>query len=147
MIFGTLAISGVSMGATSSININASAPVPAKCEITAMTDVAFGTYDPLSGTNPDAVGEMDFKCVKGTSYKTYIVGTREMIGAVEADILDFELYSDDLRTTVYPSDNSGDSTLSNSNGLIKSMIYGRIPANQDVWVDTYSRVLTATVEY
>ncbi|OGP51650.1 MAG: hypothetical protein A2Y79_07970 [Deltaproteobacteria bacterium RBG_13_43_22] len=145
--FGTLAMSGVSMGATAGININFSAPVIPTCEITSITDVAFGDYDPLSGTNLDAVGKMTFKCVKNTSYKTYLVGTRHMVGAVEADNLNFELYSDDVRTTVYPSDNSGGSTLSFNNGLITSMIYGRVPALQDVSVDTYSRVLTATVEY
>jgi spore coat protein U-like protein len=144
---GMTTMSGVSLGATASINLNLSAPVISTCEITSMTDVAFGVYDPLSGTNLDAEGKMTFKCVKNTSYKTYLVGTRQMVGAVAAENLNFELYSDDGHTTVYPSDNSGGSFVSENNGLKTSMIYGRVPALQDVSVDTYSRVLTATVEY
>jgi len=121
--------------------------VSGNCTIISVTDVAFGAYDTTSGTDLDAVGDMTFKCVKDTSYKTYLVGTRQMVGAVEANNLNFELYSDAGRTTVYPSDNSGGSTLSFNNGLKISTIYGRVPALQDVSVDTYSRVLTATVEY
>jgi spore coat protein U-like protein len=147
MAIGILVVSGVSLGATGSINISFSAPVVPTCEITNVNDIAFGAYDPLSETNLDAAGRMSFKCGKGIAYKTYIVGTRQMVGAVEAENLNFELYSDDLRTTVFPSDNSGDSTVSFNNGLITAMIYGRIPADQDVSVDTYSRILTATVEY
>ncbi len=145
--FGTLAMSGVSMGATTTNNINVTTHVSGYCKIISVTDVVFGDYEPLSGANLDAAGTMSYKCVQKTSYKIYVAGTRQMIGAVEADNLNFQLYSDAERTTVYPSDNSGDSILSENNGLKISTIYGRVPALQDVSVDTYSRVLTATVEY
>ncbi len=144
---GILALSSVSMAATKTNNLNVTASVAANCNIQSVVDVAFGAYDSTSATDLDAAGSMTFRCTKNTAYKTYLVGVRQMVGAVNADNLNFELYSDNGRTTVYPSDNSGGSTPAPSNAAITSDIYGRVTALQDVSVDTYSRVLTATVEY
>jgi spore coat protein U-like protein len=142
-----LVFSGVSMAATKTNNLNVTASVAANCNITSVTDVAFGAYDPTSATDLDANGDITFRCTKNTAYKTYLVGTRQMVGAVNADNLNFELYSDAGRTTVFASDNSGGSSNAPNNNPITQTIYGRVAALQDVSVDTYSRVLTATVEY
>lgn len=142
-----LALSSVAMAATKTNNLNVTASVAANCNIVSVTDVAFGAYDPTSATDLDVNGDLIFRCTKNTAYKTYLVGVRQMVGAVNADNLNFELYSDAGRTTVYSSDNSGGSTNAPDNSPITSTIYGRVTALQDVSVDTYSRVLTATVEY
>jgi spore coat protein U-like protein len=146
-VFALVAMSGVSMAATRTNNLNVTASVAANCNIISVTDVGFGAYDPTSATDLDVNGDLTFRCTKNTAYKTYLVGTRQMVGAVNADNLNFELYSDAGRTTIYPSDNSGGSSNAPNNSPITSTIYGRVPALQDVSVDTYSRVLTATVEY
>ncbi len=93
------------MAITKTNNLNVTASVAANCTITAVTDVSFGAYDPTSATDLDVNGDITFRCTKNTSYKTYMVDTRQMVGAVNADNLDFELYSDAGRTTVFPSDN------------------------------------------
>jgi spore coat protein U-like protein len=144
---GVLALSSVSMAATKTNNLNVTASVAANCNIVSVTDVIFGAYDPTSATDLDVNGDLTFRCTKNTAYKTYLVGTRQMVGAVNSDNLNFQLYSDAGRTTAFPSDNSGGSTNAANNSPITSTIYGRVAALQDVSVDTYSRVLTATVEY
>ena len=89
---------------------------------------------------------MVFRCVKNTSYKTYIAGTRTMTdGGTEN--LNFQLYNEAGRTTTYASDNSVGGTSAPSLSPITTNIYGRIPASQDVGVASYSAALTATVEY
>ncbi len=128
------------------MNLGVSANVVASCRMSSVSNVGFGTYDPTDSNNDDdGAGSMTFRCVKATAYKTFITGTREMSGTT--DTLTFELYTDAGRTTVFPSDNSGSSTNATSNAPVTANIYGRIPALQDVGVDSYSATLVATVEY
>ncbi|MBN1382719.1 MAG: spore coat protein U domain-containing protein [Deltaproteobacteria bacterium] len=145
VILGAVAFVGMAMAATDTENLNVTASVAASCQITAVTDIAFGAYDPTSSTPTDAAGNMTLRCVKATSYKTYVSGTRSMTGG--SDTLNFALYSDSDRTTTFPSDNSGSSVEASSNAAVTQDIYGRIPAEQDVGVESYSATLTATVEY
>ncbi|OGP49365.1 MAG: hypothetical protein A2Y79_09575 [Deltaproteobacteria bacterium RBG_13_43_22] len=144
---GILDMSSISMAATKTNNLNVTASVATNCNIISVTDVAFGAYDPTNATDLDVNGDLTFRCTKNTAFKTYIVGTRAMVGAVNLDNLNFELYTDAGRTTVYPSTNAGGSTVTPNNSPIISTIYGRIPALQDASIDTYSKVLTAAVEY
>jgi spore coat protein U-like protein len=141
-----LAMSSVSMAATKTNPLNVTATVVANCNITSVTDITFGTYDTTSLTPLDANGDMTFRCTKNTSYKAYITGVRAMTGG-GADTLTFTLFSDAGHTTAFPIDNSGAPTNAPSNAPISKTVYGRIPATQDVGVDTYAQVLVATVEY
>jgi spore coat protein U-like protein len=143
---GLLAMNGVSMAATKTNNLNVTATVVANCNITSVTDITFGTYDTTSATPLDANGDMTFRCTKNTSYKTYITGTRTMTGS-GADTLTFTLFTDAGHTTSFPIDNSGGATVAPSNAAIVKTIYGRVPATQDVGIDSYAKVLVATVEY
>lgn len=136
---------GSAMAATVNSNLNVSAAVVAKCSIQSVNDIAFGDYDVTSSTPTDAQGSMTFKCTKGTSYKTYITGTRQMTNGT--DNLSFQLYSDSNRSTTYPSDNSGQSEQASSSSPITKTIYGRIPAGQDVSIGQYTDALTVTVNY
>jgi len=133
------------LAATKTNNLVVTASVEAACTITSVGDINFGAYDPTSSSPLDADGNMKFRCVKGTTYKTYIVGTRSMTNGT--DTLSFALYTDSNRTTVFPSDNSGSGAQASSNQEITVPIYGRVAAQQDVSVGNYSRTLTATVEY
>ena len=141
-----LAMSGVSLAATKTNTLNVTATVVANCNITAVTDITFGTYDTTSATPLDANGDMTFRCTKNTSYKTYITGTRSMTGS-GADTMTFTLFSDAGHTTAFPIDNTGGSATAPSNAAIVKTIYGRVPATQDVQIDNYAKVLVATVEY
>ncbi len=143
---GFLAISGVYMAATKTNNLNVTASVVANCNITSVTDISWGVYDTTSLTPLDANGDLTFRCTKNTNYKAYITGVRSMAGA-GADNLTFNLFSDAGHTTAFPIDNSGAPTNAASNAPISKTVYGRIPATQDVGVDSYTIALVAMVEY
>jgi spore coat protein U-like protein len=144
LVMQFITVSGWAFAQTATSNLTVTANVQPSCQITNVGDISFGTYDPLSATPKDADGSITFRCVKGTSYKAYIVGTREMTGGV--DTITFELYSDAGRSSVFESDNSGGSTTSTSINPIVQGIYGRIEPGQDVTVASYSTTLVATVE-
>jgi spore coat protein U-like protein len=130
---------------TATSNLTVSATVVSGCQISSVGNIGFGNYDPLSSTPNDAAGNIVFRCVKGTSYKTYITGTRIMTGG--GNTLDFQLYSDSTRTTAFPDSNSSSSVTAPGNSPITNNIYGRISPQQDVAPASYNATLVATVEY
>ncbi len=142
MIF---AVPGIAIAQTATGNLSVSANVAASCRISSIGDINFGDYDPLSSSPSDADGNMIFRCVRGTTYKTYITGTRTMTGG--SDPLSFQLYRDSARTVVFPSTNSDNGTTATSISPITQIIYGRISPGQDVAPASYSTTLVATVEY
>jgi spore coat protein U-like protein len=141
-----LAMSGVSLAATKNNNLNVTASVVANGNITTMTDISWAFYYTTDLSNSTLNGDITFQLTKNTSYKVYISGTRSMIGA-GGDTLLFELWADAGYTVPFPSDNSGAPASAPSNAPITKTVYGRIPAGQDVGVDSYSMVLAVNVEY
>lgn len=131
--------------ASATSNLTVSATVSAACQISSVGNISFGAYDPLSATPTDGTGNLVFRCVKGTSYKTYIAGTRVMTAG--SNTLSFQLYTDASRTAVFPNTNLGGSTTSQGISPITQSIYGRISAGQDVTAASYTSTLVATVEY
>jgi spore coat protein U-like protein len=99
----------------------------------------------LSVSPQDATGSMVLRCVKGTSYKTYIAGTRTMTGS--GNSLTFQLYSDSGRSSVFAASNTGSSVTATSIAPVTQSIYGRIDLGQDVPAASYSATLIVTVEY
>jgi spore coat protein U-like protein len=144
VVFGLVMSAGLVMADTKTNNLEVTASVAAACSISSVSNIAFGAYDPTAGTPSDAAGNLVFRCVKNTSYSTYVTGTRSMSGG--GDTLNFNLYSDAGRTTAYPAATGTGGTAANLSPMT-SNIYGRIPATQDVGVASYSATLVATVEY
>jgi spore coat protein U-like protein len=140
-----LVAANLSLAANKTQALGVSANVAASCSISAVDAIAFGAYDPTAGSAVDATGGMTFRCVKNTSYKTFITGTRSMTGG--GDTLNFGLYSDSDRSATYGSDNTVSATNSSNNAPVNTSIYGRIPADQNVGVSAYTASLTATIEY
>ena len=148
MMFALIAANVAMAQTTETSNLVISATVSASCRITSVTDINFGAYDPTDPTDLDGAGDIRFRCVKGTSYDTYITGTREMNSVTSGDNLAFELYSDSGRTTVFPSANPSNPDTSANNGVVTTDVYGRVTALQDVgFGDDYTVTLTATIEY
>ena len=145
MMVGFIALSGWASAQTATSNLTVVADVRPSCQIENVSDIDFGTYDPLSATPTDADGSVTFRCVRGTGYRAYIVGLREMTGG--GDTIAFELYSDPGRTTLYAADNSGASEIAASINPMVRGIYGRITPGQDVSAASYSATLVVTVEY
>lgn len=130
-------------GATLLSNFTATATVANTCTLTtAASNVAFGLY--TINTVQDAAGSAVVNCTSGAPYTTYITGSRVMTSGLNN--LNFELYSDAGRTTVYGSALAG-GLADNGTGADQTInYYGRIPA-QTVASGNYSAALVFTVEY
>jgi spore coat protein U-like protein len=145
IVMGILASATPVLGATATNNLTVSATVATACQISSVANISFGAYDPFSATPNDASGNVVLRCVKGTSYKTYITGTRAMSGG--GDTLNFGLYEDAGRSVTFPANNSAGGVTSTSIAPVTKNIYGRISAGQDVTVASYTATLVVTVEY
>jgi spore coat protein U-like protein len=133
--------------ATATQSLTVSVTVPNVCRIASVTNVAFSTpYDTTdSNQNDSGQGDFSFRCTKGTNYDLYITGTRQMTNGT--DNLNYLLYQEAGRTTVWPAAAPGVTGTAPSNAVTTMGIYGRIPALQDVSVGNYSGTVTITVEY
>jgi spore coat protein U-like protein len=125
------------------------------CRVQVMTDVSFGTYDPLDSGNLDANGILRIRCSPVAHNVLVKLGTglgggyqpRYMQGG--SGQLAYNLYLDASRTTVWGDGTSGTdylflSTLSKWQMVT---IYGRSPLGQVVSSGTYSDTVVVTVEW
>lgn len=131
------------------------AEVQASCTIST-TPVAFGAYDPVvtnASTPLDANGSVSTTCTKGAPVTIKLdlglnadTGTvRQMLGATNAELLPYELYTEDTHTTVWDTATGVSYT---GTGVVDTRtVYGRVPAGTLVSVDTYSDTVTATVTF
>jgi spore coat protein U-like protein len=136
---------GSAFAATATNTLNASATVTNGCRVLSVTDISFGSYDPTDPTDTDAAGDFTFRCTKGTGYDIYITGSRTMTDGT--DTLNFELYTDAARTSAWQSASPGVTGTTASNAPDTRDIYGRISAQQNVGVGSYTGSVTITVEY
>jgi spore coat protein U-like protein len=130
---------------TQTSTLNVSATGMANCRVKSVADISFGNYDPTVDTDTDAEGNFILKCTKGTVYDLYIDGTRAMTDGT--DTLNYELYTDAGRNTAWPAATPGVGDTSASNADNQQMVYGRIPAAQDVGVGTYTGSVTITLNF
>lgn len=148
-MLAVVAMAGTAMAATATSNLQVTANVTNGCRIDSVTNVDFGNYGPTDPVdNTAGSGSIVSRCTKGTTYWVYITGTRQM--ALGAEKLNFQLYTNTARTIAFPATKleAGAGTVSGSNALVTTNIYGRIPALQDVAAGgPYTATLTATVEY
>lgn len=122
--------------------------------IVAATPLAFGNYD-ASGADTDATNTVTVTCTSGTSYDVGLdagggsgatVATRKMTSG--ANTLDYTLYSDAGRTTVW-GDTVGTDTVNATAGVLPTAhtVYGRIPSGQYVPTGLYTDTINVTVTY
>jgi len=140
---------------TSSLAVNAT--VTANCSATT-TAVAFGNVNVLSGTNTDATGGFSVTCTSGTAWSASAsagAGTGATLAvrkmASGANLLNYALYTDSARTTVW-GDAADATTVKFSgtgNGAAQaSTIYARVPSGQtSVPAGSYADTVTVTVTY
>jgi spore coat protein U-like protein len=130
----------------------------ATCSITT-TPVAFGTYDVFSSVPTDTTGLVSFSC-DGSAVNIVITlnkgggsganfSRRRLTGP--SDALDYNLYLDAARSTVWGDGTGSTSTYTNAsppnNRAINVTIYGRISAGQDVSAGTYADTVTAIINF
>lgn len=124
------------------------------CTLTAGNTLAFGNYDPNSGTDLDGQTTISVSCTNGTTADLALdvgsnadVSTRRMADVTNGtSFLEYELYSDTGRTTVWGT--GVDAVTYTGQGVLSAenqTVYGRVPSGQDVTVESYSDTVTVTL--
>lgn len=147
----TFSLASTLNAATVATTFDVTATVNSICSITNAPNLAFGVYDPTSGAVLDGTTTITIRCTKNTDYELYITpasGARIMVGAPTADNLTYELYSDAGRTAIFQN-TAGGPKVTSASGIadIDTIVYGQIPASQDVAIGAYTQTVTVTVDY
>jgi spore coat protein U-like protein len=131
----------------------------AACTVSVTSGMAFGTYDVFNTTNTDSASQIYWSCdpfiiqniritmTKGAHSTTY--SQRRMAGP-PPDMLDYNLYLDSTRTTIWGDESEGTSAYYRFVFLAGSgtvNVYGRIPAERDVSVGAYSDTVTVVINF
>ena len=139
--------------ATSSTTMDVTANVVAVCNITAY-NLAFGTYNPLSGTDLDSTSRIDVSCTSGTAFNVGLdagngsgatVSGRKMTISGGSDTLGYKIFKDTERTSNW-GNTVGTDTMSGTTSAILTA-YGRIESGQSVPIGSYSDTLNVTVTF
>jgi spore coat protein U-like protein len=119
--------------------------------------VGFGTYDWQSAVSDDSAGSVSINCtgegfllfptVSLSTGSSGSFASRRMTNG--ASNLQYNLYTDSARTSVWGNGSAGSSTVSVPVffGSGSRTIYGRMPIGQQVPSGTYSDTIVVTVEY
>jgi spore coat protein U-like protein len=142
--------------ATTGTTLNVSATVTANCTVSS-SPVAFGSVNPLSGSDVDASGGITVTCTNGTGWVA-TAGLGSGTGAsfasrkmtFGASLLNYTLYTDSGRTNVWGDGSGTTTTFSNTgSGVAQAVtVYGRVPSGQvSVPPGGYADTVAVTVTY
>ena len=133
------------------------------CTFASTGSVAFGAYDDSSAAPTDTTASVVVRCARnggppnptvtlqvGPSATSGLVATRQMRSG--ANLMNYNLYRDSSRTAVWGQTSGVDTLSATVNGVPNNgtkdttfIIYGRIPALQNVGVGGYADSATITV--
>lgn len=130
------------------------------CRVTS-TPVSFGSYDVFAASPLDGVGTINLSCsnperkplqveVSVSSGQSGAFNPRQMQRLGGADRLNYYLFLDASKTTVWGDGTGGSSTFSSDiqrNPDLTAVVYGRIPAKQDIAAGSYGDALLVTVTW
>ncbi|HEU4687590.1 MAG TPA: spore coat U domain-containing protein [Vicinamibacterales bacterium] len=128
----------------------------ASCTIS-VTSVAFGNYNVFTTTPDDSTGTVTFRCnssafnisisLSDGSSSTFNPRTLRK----GAEVLNYNLYRNAARTTIWGDGTGGTSVYTNSNppnnSNVSVTVYGRIPALQDVSAGNYTDTVSAVINF
>ena len=133
--------------------------------LTSATGVSFGSYDALSPANTDSAGYVGVTCVTvnltavATAYTIALsAGSSGSFASRHLNFggnrLDYNLYTDSSRTTVWGDGTGSSSVVSDSYMLSPGLgenrtytAYARLPAHQNVPIGVYLDLVVVTVTY
>jgi spore coat protein U-like protein len=130
-------------------------PAIAGCTIST-SSVSFGTYNVFNTPPLDTTGSITFNCTDNANITIKLdkggaatFNPRRMLnGSVQ---LNYNLYTDAARTTIWGDGSGGTSYYSNpstpQDQNVSVTVYGRIPARQDVSAGSYTNAVVATVSW
>lgn len=139
---------------TVSTTFRVNARVEAVCEVTA-SDLAFGTYTAQAGTPLQGTTLLRATCTPGTTYNVGLdagtspgatINQRKM--ASGANSLNYQLYSDSARNTIWGNTTGTDTVTGAGTGLaVDHTVFGAVPAAQVVPAGDYQDTITVRVYY
>ena len=153
VVLGLVSLAGAG---TTTGSLSVSATVSNNCQITNTPSIAFGNYDPLSVTPVDATGTISLACTKGAvavisldsgANSANATGTTRAMKDAGTDFLNYELYSNSGRTTVWTASPGVTEPAAPSKAPVNYTVYGRIPAGQDQPANAYSDTVGITVNF
>ena len=128
--------------------------VQAVCEVTA-SDLDFGTYTAQGGTPLQGTTLLRATCTPGTTYNVGLnegtspgatVNQRKM--ASGANTLNYQLYSDSARSTIWGNTPGTDTVTGVGTGLaVDHTVFGAVPAAQVVPAGDYGDTITVRIYY
>jgi len=137
-----------------STTFRVSARVEAVCEVTA-SDLVFGTYTAQSGTPLQGTTLLRATCTPDTNYNIGLnegtspgatVNQRNMVSG--ARTLDYQLYSDSARNTIWGNTTGTDTVTGVGTGLaVDHTVFGAVPAAQVVPAGDYQDTVTVRIYY
>jgi len=140
---------------TATTTFRVTAKVQAVCAITA-SDLVFGNYTSSTGTPLLGTTILSATCTPGTTYNLGLnagtspgatVNQRKMV-STGASALNYQLYSDASRTTIWGNTAGTDTVTGAGTGLaISHTVYGAVPAAQVVPAGDYADTITVTILY
>lgn len=150
------AMPGTAWAGSQTAPMSVSATVTANCTVSA-GNLAFGNVNAVSGSNYDATATLSIACTNGSGWTAAATvgggpsatfATRRMTAG--ANTLNYTIYTDSGRTTVWGDGTSSSSLISGTgNGSTQSVtVYGRVPSGQTtVPAGSYADSVTVTVTY
>ncbi len=155
LMFGLLPWAGLhAQQQTAQTTFTVSATVNAVCVVTA-TDLAFGAYTSSTGTPLLGTTLLQATCSPNSSYNIGLnegtspgatVNQRKMVSG--ANNLNYQLYSDAQRSTIWGNTTGTDTVTGVGTGLaVDHTVYGSVPAKQVVPAGNYSDTITVRVYY
>jgi spore coat protein U-like protein len=154
LVGATAIATPVAIAATTTTTFQVTATVLSVCSVSA-TNLAFGNYDASLGTPVDGSSTVTVTCTPSETYDVGLnagtgtgatVAVRRMTNG--ANTLDYSLYTNAGRTTVWGDTIGVDTQAGTGNGAGQALtVYGRIPTAQYVAAGAYTDTITATVTY
>lgn len=160
---GLAALGTSAMAQTATTTFNVTASVAKVCNVSATT-LAFGTYDPSTGTALDGSSTINVRCTRTTPF-TVGLNTGGTGGSFTnrvmrdtatptANTLNYNLFTTAARATVWGDGTAGTGTVAGTGAgmgvpnAVALTVFGRIP-DQPLAVPstTYSDTITVTVSY
>lgn len=152
--FALLATSITGGAATTSDTLTVTATVVDSCSLSTST-LAFGNYDPASGTDTDATTTIDASCTTGTTFDIALDGgsSADINARTMSDgtnTLGYQIYTDTLRSTIWGDGTTGSTAGGTGLGPLTAVTltaHGRIVAGQNVPPGAYSDTVNVTLTF
>jgi spore coat protein U-like protein len=148
-----------SLAATSTGSLPVTTSVAASCSLGAVRSVVFGVYSYADVAPKDAEGSISVRCPEGLAYNVGLnegtgkegsaTNPRVMTGPGDGR-LQYGLFQDSRHSVIWGNTPGKDTVAGVGNGDEEDkpiVVYGRIPAGQNVPVGSYADTVTITVNF